>query len=87
MLKEFRGHTSYVNDAIFTNDGARVITASSDFTVKVRFLKDVWNIAILSLGKDFCSLVLKQNVPLCFDNYIILLIGLGCEDYWMPADI
>lgn len=59
LLKEFRGHTSYVNDAIFTNDGARVITASSDFTVKVRFLKDVWRMAILSLGKDFCSLVLK----------------------------
>lgn len=35
MLKEFRGHTSYVNYAIFTNDGGRVITASSDCTVKV----------------------------------------------------
>ncbi|KAL6004580.1 hypothetical protein ACLOJK_005135 [Asimina triloba] len=38
MLKEFRGHTSYVNDAIFTNDGARVITASSDCTVKVVYV-------------------------------------------------
>lgn len=35
MLKEFRGHTSYVNNAIFTADGSRVITASSDCTVKV----------------------------------------------------
>ncbi|KAB1210925.1 WD40 repeat-containing protein SMU1 [Morella rubra] len=35
LLKEFRGHTSYVNDAIFTTDGSRVITASSDCTVKV----------------------------------------------------
>lgn len=34
-MKEFRGHSSYVNDAVFTNDGARVITASSDCTVKV----------------------------------------------------
>ncbi|KAI8526529.1 hypothetical protein RHMOL_Rhmol12G0003900 [Rhododendron molle] len=34
LLKEFRGHGSYVNDAIFTSDGSRVITASSDFTVK-----------------------------------------------------
>eukprot|EP00897_Mesotaenium_endlicherianum_P010815 jgi/Mesen1/9762/ME000007S09821 len=32
-LKEFRGHTSYVNDAIFSSDGGRVITASSDGTV------------------------------------------------------
>lgn len=36
LLKEFRGHTSYVNDAIFTNDGSRVISASSDCTVKVQ---------------------------------------------------
>jgi WD40 repeat protein len=35
MLKEFRGHNSYVNYAIFTADGSRVITASSDCTVKV----------------------------------------------------
>ncbi|KAF8037877.1 hypothetical protein BT93_B0650 [Corymbia citriodora subsp. variegata] len=35
QLKEFRGHSSYVNDAIFSNDGSRVITASSDCTVKV----------------------------------------------------
>lgn len=35
MLKEFRGHSSYVNDAVFTADGSRVITASSDCTVKV----------------------------------------------------
>ncbi|KAL0456328.1 UNVERIFIED_CONTAM: Suppressor of mec-8 and unc-52 protein1 [Sesamum latifolium] len=34
MLKEFRGHGSYVNDAIFTADGSRIITASSDCTVK-----------------------------------------------------
>jgi WD40 repeat protein len=34
-LKEFRGHSSYVNDAIFTSDGGRVITASSDGSVKV----------------------------------------------------
>ncbi|KAM7266376.1 hypothetical protein ACFE04_004273 [Oxalis oulophora] len=35
LIKEFRGHTSYVNDAIFIADGSRVITASSDCTVKV----------------------------------------------------
>eukprot|EP00854_Cymbomonas_tetramitiformis_P015302 gene15302-18105_t len=34
-LKEFNGHTSFVNDAIFTSDGSRIMSASSDGTVKV----------------------------------------------------
>lgn len=41
-LKEFRGHTSYVNDAIFTSDGTRVITASSDGSVKVSTLVSMY---------------------------------------------
>jgi WD40 repeat protein len=36
MLKEFRGHTSYVNHAIYSGDGSKVVTASTDGTVKVR---------------------------------------------------
>eukprot|EP00899_Mesostigma_viride_P015467 jgi/Mesvir1/23921/Mv10698-RA.1 len=35
MLKEFRGHSSFVNCAIYTGDGGRVISASSDGTIKV----------------------------------------------------
>ena len=38
-LKEFRGHTSFVNDAIFTTDAHNLISASSDGTVKVFFTK------------------------------------------------
>ena len=35
MLKEFRGHTSYVNDAIYSSDGSQVISCSSDATVRI----------------------------------------------------
>jgi len=35
MLKEFRGHTSYVNYAIYSSDGSQVISGSSDSTVRV----------------------------------------------------
>merc|ERR1711973_100226 len=34
-LKEFRGHTSYVNGAIYTVDGHGIISASSDGSVKL----------------------------------------------------
>jgi WD40 repeat protein len=34
-LKEFRGHTSYVNCVCYTQDGGRLVTGSSDGTVKV----------------------------------------------------
>lgn len=34
-LKEFRGHTSFVNKAIFSADGHQIISASSDGNVKV----------------------------------------------------
>lgn len=39
-LKEFRGHTSFVNDSIFSHDAHFVISASSDGTVKL------WNIKV-----------------------------------------
>ncbi|PNW88232.1 hypothetical protein CHLRE_01g020400v5 [Chlamydomonas reinhardtii] len=35
MLKEMRGHTSFVNDVIWGADGSQVISASSDATVRV----------------------------------------------------
>jgi len=34
-LKEFRGHKSYVNTAVYSRDGSKVITASSDGNVLV----------------------------------------------------
>lgn len=35
MLKELRGHTSYVNHAIYSADGSQVISSSSDATVRI----------------------------------------------------
>eukprot|EP00882_Tetradesmus_deserticola_P028145 GHRQ01031333.1.p2 GENE.GHRQ01031333.1~~GHRQ01031333.1.p2 ORF type:complete len:270 (+),score=129.05 GHRQ01031333.1:652-1461(+) len=35
MLKEFRGHTSYVQDVCYNADGSHVISCSSDATVRI----------------------------------------------------
>ena len=43
-LKEFRGHTSFVNDAIFTMDAHNIISASSDGTVKVHDVQKYYSI-------------------------------------------
>lgn len=40
-LKEFKGHTSFVNTAIFAPDGQRILSGSSDGTVKVRGVSPV----------------------------------------------
>ena len=35
LLKEFRGHTSFVNEVIYSYDGHHIISASSDGSIKV----------------------------------------------------
>ncbi|KAI8071310.1 WD40-repeat-containing domain protein [Gongronella butleri] len=35
ILKEFRGHTSFVNCAVFSRDNSRVLSGSSDGTVRI----------------------------------------------------
>eukprot|EP00096_Caligus_rogercresseyi_P009800 TRINITY_DN3402_c0_g1_i1.p1 TRINITY_DN3402_c0_g1~~TRINITY_DN3402_c0_g1_i1.p1 ORF type:complete len:513 (+),score=134.87 TRINITY_DN3402_c0_g1_i1:118-1656(+) len=49
-LKEFRGHSSYVNCSSFTHDGHNVISASSDGTLKV------WNTKTTECINTFKSL-------------------------------
>ncbi|KAL8562121.1 Serine/threonine-protein kinase smu1 [Nucella lapillus] len=50
QLKEFRGHTSFVNDAVFNIDGHQVISASSDGTIKV------WSVKTAECVNTFKSL-------------------------------
>ena len=35
MLKEFRGHSSFVNAAVYSPDGSQVVSAGADATVRV----------------------------------------------------
>jgi WD40 repeat protein len=71
ILKEFRGHSSYVNYAIFTTDGSRVITASSDCTVKV----------LISSSHIYSSTFHSSTVHgYLLIHLLFLNVGLGCKN-------
>jgi WD40 repeat-containing protein SMU1 len=60
LLKEFRGHTSYVNSLAYTPDGSQLLTASSDGSVK---LWDVKTTACLNTYKQLFALGAHGDVP------------------------
>ncbi|KTG41648.1 hypothetical protein cypCar_00026428 [Cyprinus carpio] len=65
-LKEFRGHSSFVNDATLTPDGHHIISASSDGTVKV------WNMKTTECTSTFKSLGTSAGTDITVNNVILL---------------
>jgi len=69
-LKEFRGHSSFVNMAIFVPDSPQVLSASSDGTVKVCERTGLWPTL------DTSSLM---HFPHCFLVMFIVISVEGCS--------
>uniref|UniRef100_A0A674NF08 WD40 repeat-containing protein SMU1 n=1 Tax=Takifugu rubripes TaxID=31033 RepID=A0A674NF08_TAKRU len=65
-LKEFRGHSSFVNEATFTPDGHHVISASSDGTVKV------WNMKTTECTNTFKPLGTSAGTDITVNNILLL---------------
>uniref|UniRef100_A0A3Q2ZLK0 WD40 repeat-containing protein SMU1 n=1 Tax=Kryptolebias marmoratus TaxID=37003 RepID=A0A3Q2ZLK0_KRYMA len=65
-LKEFRGHTSFVNEATFTPDGHHIISASSDGTVKV------WNVKTTECTSTFKPLGTSAGTDITVNNVLLL---------------
>ena len=68
MLKEFRGHTSYVNDARYTNDYTQIVSGSSDGTV--RYLSTCRMMMMMMIGADMgceehCMCVYDETTRSC----------------------
>ena len=58
MLKEFVGHTSYVNTALFSHDSSQVFTGSADGTVRV------WNMRSTECVAELRPPGLAMGVPI-----------------------
>ncbi|KAM8842543.1 WD40 repeat-containing protein SMU1-like [Synchiropus picturatus] len=56
-LKELSGHSSFINDAFFTQDGFHIVSASSDGTVKI------WNTKTCECINTFKSFSRTSDVP------------------------
>ncbi|KAL7680773.1 putative WD40/YVTN repeat-like-containing domain superfamily, apoptotic protease-activating factor 1 [Plasmopara halstedii] len=54
-LKEFRGHQSYVNAAFYSLDGSKVISTSSDGTLRIWNAKTTECLQTVRLPSDFCA--------------------------------
>uniref|UniRef100_H3A6Q8 WD40 repeat-containing protein SMU1 n=1 Tax=Latimeria chalumnae TaxID=7897 RepID=H3A6Q8_LATCH len=65
-LKEFRGHSSFVNEATFTQDGHYIISASSDGTVKI------WNMKTTECASTFKSLGSTAGTDITVNSVILL---------------
>ncbi|KAJ1204660.1 hypothetical protein NDU88_000100 [Pleurodeles waltl] len=65
-LKEFRGHSSFVNEATFTQDGHYIISASSDGTVKI------WNMKTTECSSTFKSLGSTAGTDITVNNVVLL---------------
>ena len=41
LLKEFHGHSSFINDVLFSPDGAHVVSGSSDGSLRVLLISSL----------------------------------------------
>ncbi|XP_046900431.1 WD40 repeat-containing protein SMU1-like isoform X2 [Hypomesus transpacificus] len=65
-LKEFRGHTSFVNEARFTQDDHFIMSASSDGTVKM------WNVKTTECAHTFKSLGTSSSSDIAVTSVILM---------------
>ncbi|XP_072526034.1 WD40 repeat-containing protein SMU1 [Salminus brasiliensis] len=66
MLKEFRGHVSCINDAIFSHNGHYVISASADGTVKV------WNAKTTDCTNTIKTPDVPEGADITVNNVVLV---------------
>lgn len=66
LLKEFRGHTSYVNEVIYTGSGHHLISASSDGSIKL------WSLKTNDCVSTFKAPISSANIDLSINSVTLL---------------
>jgi WD40 repeat protein len=89
MLKEFRGHTSFVNNALFICDGEQILSSSSDGTIKIWDVKTTDCIKTLKINPgQVCRIernIYMHNIMFKFIHCLYILTFLFfsgfCSNY------
>lgn len=76
MIKEFRGHSSFVNCAVFSSNNQRVMSGSSDGTIKIwnpktsECLQTITPMPVMSNNMG-CAVQQMQRLPYASDQYLV----------------
>lgn len=80
LIKEYIGHTAYINDARYSLDGCRILSASSDGSIRIWDAKTGQTLQTLHPSQStLASKPVKVLIPLTHTTNAFLVCGQECD--------